>query len=280
MPPERTPSSTFRSVVGFRAPDHKFLPLPCHHRKSLEHHDVQDMAMCDAGYHAHRERIYRFLPERAAPGDGPHTLLGMTKKLAAAMSPPELHTDEFEGCLTSLNLAFDDVRNVQERGCATYDALIHLARRNGEDRAEGAQLLESTAESYKVASISVEERRVLARLQTRLDDMSSAIKRRVTTLEVGYRHARLINYASGLRIKEATGVRLPPSARGPSRMRRKLDHRAPILPPQAMIAPGVLPQPAMVATPEVAAESPVEWDSDSDEDGELCDGSDAGVESG
>jgi hypothetical protein len=258
MPPQRTASQTYLPLVIERKPNHRFLPLVGLHRHMLGHHHLHDMAMCAGLYHSHRQHITRTLGEPLPPGDGMGTLLGLTKKLLAAMAPPATVIEGFSAHVNAMNTRFEDVRMVRKRAIGIYRAVDGLVQQGEEGGPEGHQLLDSMTVSYEAAAISLDERLSLYLLQNRLNELASEVAARINSVENAYRFARLINYASGLRIEEATGVRLPDAAGGPSHTRRMTNgpvrnlarHLVPAmvnpldLPPQAMPYP-----PAGVAPP-------------------------------
>jgi hypothetical protein len=224
----------------------------------LGHHHLHNMAMCAGLYHSHRQHITRTLDEPLPPSDSMGTLLGLTQKLLAAMAPPATVIEGFSAHVNAMNTRFEDVRMVRKCAIGIYRAVDGLVQQGEEGGPEGHQLLNSMTMSYEAAAISLDERLSLYLLQNRLNELASEVAARINSVKNAYRFACLINYASGLRIKEATGVRLPDAAGGPSHTQRMTNgpvcnlarHLVPAmvnpldLPPQAMPYP-----PAGVAPP-------------------------------
>jgi hypothetical protein len=252
MPVERTQSEHRLPLVKERNDNHVTLPLTGLHRHALETHNVCDMASCTAMYDGHRQHVMRALPGHLPGTDGPDTLIGTTTKLLNAMSPPAQLTLDFSKCVNALSVRYKELGDAREREADVYQQARLLLRRGEQGRPEGEHLLESMAVSYEAAAVVTDERLALLMLRNRLEDMLGHVALRINSVEAAYRHARLINYACGLRVEEATGVRLPTVARGPSLTRKKIAGHAvnpiPVAPahppPQAMVGASA-PAPAI-----------------------------------
>jgi hypothetical protein len=269
MPADRTPPENYLAPVKERAADHAILPLVGLHRRALEYHSVSDMASCAGMYDRHSRHIKDTLPGYLSLDDGPETLLGTTKKLCNALSTPAHLTRDLSKYENALSVRYKELDNARKREANVYEQARLLLRRGEQGRPEGQHLLESLAVSYEAAAVVVDERLALLMLQNRLEDMLGHVSVRISSVDNAYRHARLINYACGLRIEEAMGVRLPAVARGPTLTRKRMHgppmNRIPVAPPQPPMFPAPA-QPAAFMPPQAIGALPAqaEWANESD----------------